>query len=133
MKRESPILADVLKGLKRLPHVYAWRNQVGLFIAVSGRHGLALEVLRSNGIAARLVDVGVEGSADLLVIVGDQACPACGTAVHPMPVAVEVKSHDGAQQPVQKTWQTQTWERRGGRYVVVRSVVEALCAVGVEK
>lgn len=132
--REAPILDAVLSALKRLPHVYAWRQQVGTFLAVSGdprEFARALDTLRRAAVAVRVVTIGDDGAADVLAIVGDQRCPACGAGVHPRPVAIEVKSADGRQRAAQKTWQVHVWERRGGRYAVARSAVEAVSAVEV--
>lgn len=131
--REAPILDAVLVALKRNPRVYAWRNHVGLFLAVSGKVGDAADALRRAGIASRVVAVGDNGAADVLAVVGGQVCANCGAAVHPLPVAFEVKSADGRQRADQRDWQAHVWERRGARYVLARSAEEALAALGVNR
>lgn len=68
-----------------------------------------------------MIRIGQVGEADLQGIKGDQECPRCGFAIHPLPFAIEVKNETGKQSPEQFNWQKNVWERRGGLYVIARS------------
>lgn len=68
------------------------------------------------------ITIGTVGEADLQGISGNQKCPNCGFGIHPRPFAIEVKTPKGIHSDDQKKWQKNVWERRGGLYVLARSV-----------
>lgn len=87
-----------LGDVAKYPELVLWRNNVGQMIDQDGR---------------RVVfGVGGKGAADLLGMFGGQF------------VAVEIKTPIGRQSPEQKRFQALV-EKRGGTYVLLRSVEEA--------
>lgn len=98
---EAEIQAAIRKELgdvTRYPELVLWRNNVGQMIDKDGR---------------RVVfGVGGKGAADLLGMFNGRF------------VAVEIKTPIGRQSPEQKLFQ-QLVEKRGGVYVLLRSVEEA--------
>jgi hypothetical protein len=104
-----------LVALSQAGHL-AWDNQtgsgwVGQFINRTATGRTILD-------RARPISFGLPGSADILGILAN------GT-----PLAAEAKTGTGRQQKNQRNFQA-AWEKRGGLYVVFRSVdqlLEAIC------
>ena len=113
--KENVIQQRIRMALGSLPTVLVQRRNVGTFYTRDGRPQR----------------IGTPGEADLQGIIDGQVCVRCGHKVHPLPYALEVKTAVGRQSKVQKNWQQNVWERRGGLYAIVRSVEEALKAVGL--
>lgn len=126
--REHATLEAIADALGRHPLVLVRRRQVGLFLAVDGEIRPAVEVLRRAGIGARVVEIGIRGEPDLDVLIGGQACEACGAPVHPRPVGLEAKSATGRERPAQVSYRENVAARRGIPHAVVRSPAEALAA-----
>ena len=123
--RESRTQSEIMIALGGDPRVLISRRNVGRFLAVSGKLQRAIDVLKSAGIFATVIAIGTKGEADLQGIVSGQTCKICGADVHPAPFAIEVKSDDGERSPEQVRWARETWQRRGGIYVLARNVAEA--------
>ena len=111
---ESGLQARIKDAVNRIPGLLLRRRQVGRFLAVSGGPRVlqtAIEILAARGIAARVVDVGDTGEADLQ-----------GLAWHGRALAVEIKSEHGALSDAQENWRRNVWERRGGVYLVAQTL-----------
>ena len=102
MTSEQAIQSQILVAIGALDGVLAWRQNVGVGTTLDGRH-------------ARW---GTPGQADIICCVRGRF------------VAIEVKRPRGGRQSrAQKRWQA-ACEAAGGRYVMARSVADALGVVG---
>lgn len=110
-KKEAQIQQEIMLEVSKSPHNLIVRRNVGLFKTMDG---------------LRTVKIGQNGEADVQGIIGNQSCPRCGEKIHPMPFAVEVKDETNTQDADQIKWQKNVWERRGGIYVLARSVEDAM-------
>ena len=110
-KRESQIQQEIMLEVSKSPHNLIVRRNVGLFKTLDG---------------IRTVKIGQNGEADVQGIIGNQHCPGCGMSIHPLPFAIEVKDETNSQDEDQINWQKNVWERRGGLYVLARSVKDAV-------
>ena len=116
-KKESLIQQEIMLEIGRRPNALIVRRNVGLFKTLDG---------------LRTVKIGQNGEADVQGIIGDQKCPNCNHPIHPMPFAIEVKDETNTQDPDQISWQINVWERRGGKYVLARSVDDAIKGLGLK-
>lgn len=96
--KESRIQDEIRLALGRVPGLVLWRNNVGL----AEMHGRKVRF-----------GVGGPGGADLIGVFNGRF------------VAVEIKTPTGRQSEEQRTFQ-QLVEKKGGIYVVLHSVDEAL-------
>ena len=94
---ERAIQNDILVAITALPGAFFWRANTGAAFTESGR------VIKFN----------VPGTPDILGCYRGQF------------IGIEVKSRRGTQRQSQERFQTML-ERAGGRYIVARSVAEAL-------
>lgn len=116
-KRESQIQQEIMLEVSKSPHNLIVRRNVGLFKTLDG---------------LRTIKIGQNGEADVQGISGNQHCPKCGTPIHPLPFAIEVKDENNTQDEDQIKWQKNVWERRGGLYVLARSVGDAITGLGLK-
>ncbi len=113
-------------ALSKDPMTLVQRRNVGLFLTIDqSKVQKAVAILKEYGIFSAPIYIGKKGEADLQGIKGGQECPWCDRPIHPLPWACEVKDHDGKQTPEQIEWEKETWCRRGGLYVLARSVEDA--------
>jgi hypothetical protein len=115
MTRESTISDKIKTAISKIPNSLIFRRNVGDFETKDGRY----------------ISIGVKGEADLQGFIGNQLCPYCDNPIHPLPVAVEVKSDAkyANQSKKQKSWQTNVWERRGVLYILAKSVDDINIAI----
>jgi hypothetical protein len=102
-KNETELQREILQRLSKLPGVMIWRNNSGV-----GRG------LNNPG---HVIRYGCPGAPDILGVADGQA------------VGIEVKGPRGRLSKRQKNFR-QAFEKAGGRYVVARSVEDALEGVG---
>jgi hypothetical protein len=110
-KKEAQIQQEIMLEVSKSPSNLIVRRNVGLFKTMDG---------------LRTIKIGQNGEADVQGIIGNQKCPHCGTPVHPLPFAIEVKDETNTQDPDQVNWQKNVWERRGGLYILARSKEDAM-------
>lgn len=110
-KKEAQIQQEIMLEVSKSPHNLIVRRNVGLFKTMDG---------------LRTVKIGQNGEADVQGIIGNQKCPNCGTPIHPLPFAIEVKDETNTQDQDQINWQKNVWERRGGIYILARSKEDAM-------
>lgn len=91
------------------PDVMLWRNQVGTFYTRTGQP----------------VKIGSIGAADSLGVVRVLITPEMVGKYIGVAIAPEFKQLKGRQSEGQKLWQ-QNFERRGGKYVLIRSPGEMI-------
>ncbi|MCQ8279884.1 VRR-NUC domain-containing protein [Acetobacteraceae bacterium KSS8] len=101
-RSEAAIQADILVAITALPSAMFWRSNSGV-------------ATRSDGKPIRF---GVPGQPDILGAYRGQA------------YGIEVKSPTGRQRKEQAIWQ-RNFERAGGRYILARSVDDALAGLRV--
>lgn len=94
--REAVIQQDIRLALGQRQDIMMFRINVGKFRPLDG--------------GARVIQSAPEGTPDLLGVI------APGQAF-----AIEVKTEKGKQRPAQAVWQS-AWEKRGGIYILARSV-----------
>jgi len=111
-KTEAGIQAAIRLAIGRIPHAYIIRRNVGMF--------------RLYRPPFTPIFIGQEGEPDLQGIVGNQLCQNCGVPIHPLPFGIEVKTAKEKQRKTQINYQNNIWERRGGLYIIARSIQDAL-------
>ena len=94
--KEAILQAEIRLALGRRMEIMMFRINVGKFRPLDG--------------GARVIQSAPEGTPDLLGVI------APGRAF-----AIEVKAQRGKQRQVQAAWQV-AWERRGGIYILARSL-----------
>jgi hypothetical protein len=94
--KEAILQAEIRLALGRRTDIMMFRINVGKFRPLDG--------------GARVIQSAPEGTPDLLGVI------APGRAF-----AIEVKAQRGKQRQVQAAWQV-AWERRGGIYILARSL-----------
>jgi hypothetical protein len=103
---ESEIAQKILLKLGKDPDVLLLRRNVGLFYTKNGNP----------------INIGFTGEADYQGMIDGQKCPHCNNPIHPLPIALETKSKKGKQSEDQKKFQAETWERRGGVYLLANDI-----------
>ena len=104
---ESGIAQRIILRMNKNPMVLTIRRNVGLFYTKNGTP----------------ISIGVTGEADWQGIIGGQLCPHCSGKIHPLPFCLETKTLKGKQREEQVKFQEETWERRGGIYVLANNPV----------
>ena len=114
-ERESQIQQKIMLEISKNPMNLVVRRNVGQFKTIDDRY----------------IFIGQVGEADVQGIIGNQKCKNCGHEIHPLPFAIEVKDEKNEQTDEQILWQKSTWERRGGLYILARSVEDAMKGLGL--
>ena len=119
--RELELQQRILLALGSRPGVRIWRSNTGVAYApLTTRGRAALAALSSSG-DIRPIRYGVPGQADLTGILAPSG----------QRLELEVKSPSGRARIAQKAYASMV-AAHGGRYAVVRSVADALAAVGID-
>jgi len=108
-------LVRVILGALKMKGAWAWRANSGALVIGTGK-------------ARRFVKQGEPGTPDILGVLTQEHC-----LVHPrvgVLFGLEVKTAKGKQSESQRAWQVKA-EKHGVLYAVVRSVSDALGAVGL--
>jgi hypothetical protein len=124
---EGILVRAVLDALKA-KGVWAWRNQSGALVLGTGKSRRFFRQGEAGGpdiFAVKPLDV--KRTPLMLDGNGNFESDRVGTLM-----AIECKTIKGKQSATQKAWQVKA-ERHGVRYAVVRSVGEALRAVGIQE
>lgn len=119
---QSMILACLGTERKVLKQTKAGPRWVGtgIYVALDG----SMFWRQNSGatkIANRFLRSAPAGTADIIGVVKSEQCGG-------VPVALEVKTETGRQEPSQKTWEAM-WTAAGGVYAIVRSPNEAMAVV----
>lgn len=104
--KEAVIQQDIRLALGMRDDVFLFRINVGKFRPLEG--------------GQRVIQSAPEGTPDLLGVLNP------GKAF-----AIEVKTERGRQRPAQISWQ-QAWEKRGGIYILARSVEDVYRGLDIE-
>lgn len=115
-KKEAQIQQEIMLEISKSPANLVVRRNVGDFRTTDGRY----------------IRIGQKGEADVQGIIGNQCCKKCGAEIHPLPFAIEVKDATNTQSEEQVNWEKNVWGRRGGLYILARSVEDALKGLGLK-
>lgn len=111
---ETDIAHSILLAIGQRPDVLAMKRTVGKFRALDN--------------PARIVTVGTPGEPDIGAVVAVRITPEMVGRTVGIAVGIEVKTAIGRQREGQKLFE-HAWTKRGGIYVLARSVEDAVCAI----
>jgi len=117
VNRETAVKNSILIALGSRPDVMIWNNPTGVF--------------RAYDSFDRIIKVGLPGQPDVLAVVNIEITPEMvGKSIGAF-VGLEIKTPKtntntaGRQSEKQKNWQA-AFEKKGGKYAVIRSPNEAI-------